>query len=292
MPVINLQLPWKDGSIYQIGDTHEGTIAQSKSKIQEALYIIKNDKKSLWVHTGDAAESIMVDDPRYEQDQHTTPTADRQVESVVETFMPIAKNLLLMNMGNHEKKIRSMNMTFAICKGLGRINAYGSWTSIVNFSDKAGIQRWNALWTHGPNKKALNSTAGDAGQQIANTEAMLKKLLAPLHNAHYMGCGHFHKVVLRKPADMLYLTASGKHIDKAYTKQPDAGYIHPDLRWYGCNGGFLKQFLMGEDYPNDSLATIEPITYAETAGYAPVEMGLIKLNIRNYQLHSCEKVML
>ena len=233
MPVIHVQLPWKDGTIYQMGDTHEGTIAQSRHTIEKAIQIIKDDKKCLWVHTGDAAESIMVDDPRYEHDQHTTPTADRQVESVIDTFHPIAKKLLCLNMGNHEKKIRDINMTFAICKGLGRIDAYGAWTAIVNFHDKAGRQTFNALWTHGPNKKSLTSTAGDAGQQIANTEAMLKKLLAPLHNAHYMGCGHFHKVVLRKPAESLYLTTSGKHVEKAYTKQPEGGYIHPDLRWYG-----------------------------------------------------------
>ena len=292
MPVINCSLPWKDGTIFQIGDTHEGTVAQARSKIDEAIYIIKHEKKSLWVHTGDAAESIMVDDPRYSQDQHERPTTDIQEEAVIETFLPIAKQLLVFNIGNHELKIRSRNMIFAICRGLKRVDAYGAWTAIVNFHDKAGQQVWNAFWFHGPNKKSLNSTAGDAGQQIANIEAMLKKHLAPLHNAHYMGCGHFHKLVLRKPSEVLYLTTEDKHLDKEYTKQPESGYIHPDLRWYGCNGGFLKQYLMGEDYPNTDLKTLEPVTYAETAGYHPVEMGIIKLNIRNYRLRDCEKIRL
>lgn len=293
MPVINCSLPWKDGTIYQMGDSHEGTVAQSKSTLDRAIDIIKQDKKSLWVHTGDAAESILVDDYRYEHNQHTMPVADRQVEAVIDTFRPISKQMILMNMGNHEQRIKAMNMTFAICKGLGKVGAYGSWTSIVNFHDKAGNRRWSGFWTHGPNKKSLNSTAGDAGQQKANTEAMLKKLLAPLHgSAVYMGCGHFHKVVLRAPIGQLYLTTKGGHVHKEYTKIPEAGWIHPDQRWYGCNGGFLRQYLMSEEYPNDSLATIEPISYSEMAGYSPVEFGMIKLNVRNYRLESCETIML
>jgi hypothetical protein len=292
MPVRNFQLPWKDGTIFQIGDSHLGTAAHLKNKHDEAIYLIKNEKKSLWVHTGDAAEAIMVDDPRYEHDQHTTPVADRQVDDIVATFTPIAKQLLAFCMGNHEKKVRAMNMTFAICKGLKRVDAYGAWTSIINFYDKSNQRQWTALWTHGPNRKALNSTAGDAGQQIANNEAMLKKMLAPLHNAHYAGCGHFHRLTLRQPAKQLYLTTEKNHLKEAYTQPPIAGFIHPDLRWFGCNGAFLKLYAMCEEYQNDSLANIEPITYAEQAGYAPVEVGLIKLNIRNYRLESCEKILL
>lgn len=295
MPVINKVPPWKDFTCYQLGDTHIGTIAHSQEKLKEAIYIIKNEKKSLWIHTGDAAETIMVDDPRYEQDQHTTPTADRQVDEVIETFHPIRKQLLAFLYGNHELRLKkNLNMIYAVCKGLERLDAYGGWTSIVNFHDKAGHAKWTGFWTHGPLKArgGLGSSAGDAGQKKANTEASLKKMLAPLHNAHYMGAGHFHKLVLREPVRELYLTTKGKNIKQEYTGVSASGYIHPDQRWYGCNGGFLKQYLMGENYPNDSLATMEPMTYSEIAGYPPVEMGLIQINVRDYMIHSCEKVVL
>lgn len=292
MPIRTIDLPFKNGTIYQIGDSHEGTQSQARQKLQDVIYMIKNER-ALWIHTGDAAESILVDDYRYDPMIHHGDPADLQVENIIEMFSPIKKSLVCLLMGNHERKIRSMNMTWAICKGLDRKDAYGSWTSILRFRDKSGIIRWTGFWTHGFNKGTLISKAGDAGQQKANTEAMLKKMLSPMHSAHYMGCGHYHKVVLRKPVEQLYLTTKEDGtLHKGYTRQPESGYIHPDLRWYGCNGGFIKQFMMGDNYSNESLSTIEPITYSEMAGYPPVDMGVIKLNIRNYMLHSCEVVMI
>lgn len=293
MPVTVVSLPWKDGSIFHLGDSHDGTKSQARKKVQEAIYIVKSEKKSLWVHTGDAAESIMVDDPRYEWDQHTMPVADRQVDSVVETFYPIRKQLLKFLMGNHEWRVRSVNMLWGYCKGLGRIDAYGAWTSMLTFADKGGLHRWKGLWTHGPQRRAsIISGAGDAGQQVANEQASLKKILAPLGNAHYMGCGHFHKLILRPPARTLYLDTDKSAVHRKYTAPPEDGYVHPDFRWYGCNGGFLKSLNMSEEYPNTSKDTVEPISYAERAGYPPVEMGMVKLNIRDYKLHSCEVVTL
>ncbi len=293
MPVINIKLPFKNGSIIQMGDSHFGTIAQVKRKLDEAVRIIKDERNCLWVNTGDNAESIIVDDPRYESDQHSAPTIDRQIEDVIQTFKPIAKKLICMNVGNHELTLmRTLNVTYAILKGMDRVDAYGAWTSIVNFHDNEGRKKWTGFWTHGTSKHSLGSTAGDAGQQKANTEAKLKKILSPLHSANYMGCGHYHKVVLRPPAKSLYLTADDNGISAKYTDQPKEGYIHPDLRWYGCNGGFLKQYLMSKEYPNDSLGSLEPITYSERAGYPPVEMGIIKLNIKNYMLDLCETIML
>jgi hypothetical protein len=292
MPVMNYYMPKKDFSIYQMGDGHDGTIAQSRHTLKEAIYIVKDDTDSKVVFTGDAAECITVDDPRYAHDQHKKPLMTQQVKSIGEDYSPIAPNVIAWLMGNHEKTIRGDNMTWRICEELKRIDMYGAWTTIINFRDSAGLIRWTGFWYHGPRRKSLTSTAGDAKQQKSNLEAALKKILASLHNAHYMGCGHFHKVILRSPIDQLYLATEEKHLKKQYTIPPESGFIHPDLRWYGCNGGFLKQYCMGEEFPNDSIDTLEPITYAEEAGYAPVEMGMIKLNIRDYKLHSCEPVML
>lgn len=176
---------------------------------------------------------------------------------------------------------------------VGRTNAYGAWTSIVNFYDKNEQNKWPALWTHGKRRASLASYAGDAGQQKANTEAKLKKILAPIHSTLYMGCGHYHRVVLRPPTKLLYLTSKGRELVSKYTHPCNIdGWYHPDQRWYGASGGFMRQFLMGDEFPNDSLETLEPISYSEREVYEPTEMGIIALNIGNYGLDYCETIML
>lgn len=290
MPVFDYYMTRKSFRIYQLGDVHDGTIAMARHVLKKGIQIIKDDRTSKAVFTGDATECITVDDPRYEHNQHKNPIITQQIDSIVENFECISKRFIAWLTGNHEITIRGDNVAWRICKELNV--PYGAWTTIINFRDTAGNIKWVGFWFHGPRRKTLTSTAGDAKQQQANLEAALKKILAPLHNAHYQGCGHFHKLILRTPATPLYLGTEGKHLKKHYTTQPSSGFIHPDLRFYGCNGGFLRQFCMDEEYDNKTLATVEPITYSEIAGYAPVEMGMIQLNIENYMLKSCEIVPL
>lgn len=294
MPVINVRLPFKNGRIWQIGDTHEGTEAQMRSKIDEAVRMIKEDN-GLWAHTGDAIEGICVDHPYYESTQHKNPTIDIQVDEVVKTFKPIAKKLISMNVGNHEDMTsRQGNATFSILQKLDKIPAYGAWTSIINFYNNLGEKTFEAFFTHGFTKKSLTSEAGDAGQRRANTEAKLKKMLSPLYGtAIYQGLGHYHSLVLRNPTPEIYLTTEDDKLKDGYTTAAPNGFIHPDDRFYGCNGGWSKNHLMDKDkYPNTNLKNLEPIVYSEKWGCKPVEIGMIRLNIRNWKLHSCDKIIL
>lgn len=90
--------------------------------------------------------------------------------------------------------------------------------------------------------------------------------------------GHYHKLIVARPMSDLYLTDDGKDIHQSYTAPSPEGYVHPDLRYYGCSGAFFKQYEVGYN------------SYAEIAGYKPSEMGYLVLKVRDGSLASVEKV--
>jgi hypothetical protein len=92
---------------------------------------------------------------------------------------------------------------------------------------------------------------------------------------------HVHKIIVCRPEAELYLTDDGKKIKQAYTGWgQNEPYIHPDARWYGCAGSFMR--LYGENTSG----------YAEIAEYDPMELGFIVLKIRRKKIVDLEPVYL
>jgi hypothetical protein len=93
--------------------------------------------------------------------------------------------------------------------------------------------------------------------------------------------GHSHKLIVCPPRSELYMTDNSKKIQQHYTMyQQNAEYIHPDFRFYGNTGSFLRLF--GEGISG----------YAEKAEYDPTELGYLVLVCRDKKIVSLDKVVI
>jgi hypothetical protein len=260
----------KDCNIYQLGDFHIGTIFHHSKGLQKALDTIENDKDAKVVIVGDLCESIAVDDPRYDSDTNTDPIPFHQAEDIIEILRPIKNKIIAILKGNHEARLNKyLNISQYIAKQLA--TNYGTWTVKIKFVDNKDNEQFKGYFCHGDIRRSImQSNAGDPIQRQANEKAMLKRMMfAKAGDCHYMGCGHYHKLIVVPPTQELYLTDNGKEIHQEYTVHPGMGYVHPDLRWYGCSAAFYKQFIVGHD------------SYSEMAGYRPTELGYLILRNEN-----------
>ena len=84
-----------------------------------------------------------------------------------------------------------------------------------------------------------------------------------------------------KPESELYLYDAKGHIKQGYTGwgQTDQ-FIHPDARWYGCSGSFLRLF--GKDISG----------YAEIFEMDPTEIGFLILKVRDKKIVALEPYIL
>ena len=273
MQLLSLSIP-KDTNLYQIGDLHIGTKFHYERGLERTIKDIKKDKHAKVILMGDLCESIAVDDPRYDSDTNTQPVPFKQAEDIIRLLAPIKDKIISILDGNHELKIkRIINMSAYVAKELEA--QYGTWTLKLNLKGM-----FKCLFAHGDLRRwSLRSTSPDPDQKEANEKAMLRRWLSPkAADCLYMGFAHYHKLIVVEPKKSLYLTDDGKSIHQHYTAIADHQYIHKDLRWYGCSGAFFKQYEVGYN------------SYAEIAGYEPVELGYLVLRIRNGQLTAVEAV--
>jgi hypothetical protein len=260
----------KDCNIYQVGDLHIGTIFHHSRGLQKTLDTIEKDKTAKVILMGDLCESLSVDDPYYDSDTNTEPVPFKQAKEIIRILQPIKKKIIAVLKGNHELRvIRYLNMSEYIASELG--TQYGTWTSKVNFVDNKGNEIFKGLFCHGDQRRAtIRSNSPDPIKREANEKAMLKDILYPkAGDCLYMGCGHYHRLIVVPPSQELYLTDDGKEIHQHYTEHPGKGRIHPNLRWYGLSGAFYKQYILGHD------------SYSEIAGYKPTELGYLLLRVEN-----------
>jgi len=89
--------------------------------------------------------------------------------------------------------------------------------------------------------------------------------------------GNTHKLLVSKPEVDLFLYDDGKQIKQGYTSSgQNEQYIHPDARWYGNSGSFLKLFGKGVS------------GYAEIFELDPVELGFLVLKVRQKRIVSLD----
>ena len=96
--------------------------------------------------------------------------------------------------------------------------------------------------------------------------------------------GHTHRLLVYEPVDEMFLRDRAGQREARYTSSigtimHDIGYIPPTQRWYANTGGFLKL------YSREAMSG-----YAEIGMYPPIEVGFIKVRVRNGKLLSVEKI--
>lgn len=287
MEVVNWSLP-KSGntSIWIAGDFHYGALTCSRSSIRQMIASIGKDDVLLLL--GDLIEAITPADKRWKttsvawQDKLFTP--EEQAKAIVRDLLSLKGRIPVVLAGNHEWQLMNVvNFPEVIAEGLG--STYGGAACVVHFNYQGHpVFKFHLLhggWTP-------NSNAKDVVQADANMRATLKMKLQDQVGdciAHF--CGHGHRLLLQPPTAhrQLYITTSktGK-INQNYKVSPpqNASYLHPDTRWFGMCGSFLKLYA-----PPGSKS----IGYAEMRGYRPTEIGCLKATIKGGQLTHIEKVV-
>ena len=269
------------------GDSHEGNIAKHDKGVEKIKEWILAKRNRYWVHMGDECDSITTDDKRYAFDpKQRDPIPLQQSRNVVKELRPIAGRGIVMLNGNHNQKLaRFGNLTRDIvCEGLKV--PYGTWSCkvrLVTSDGDGGVRQVCKMFlTHGIGG-TIKSNAKDEEQRRANMKAALKrKLVKKAADCLIMAMGHTHLLLRVPPANRLLVVDDGEEIQQKYLGQGDgaAPYIEPDCRWYANTGSLVKLYQM------------ESETYAERAGYDPIELGYIVVDIKGGVVQDLKKVRL
>ena len=278
MKLLTKNLP-DDHNIFHFGDLHNGSALSSIKGWNKFIEVINSPydgcSNNYGIEGGDDIEAIMVDDKRFSPDNLKQPLPLAQIEQAIKIRQPIKDKLLFKLMGNHERKLwRFGDITEKICQDLGV--DYGTYTAKITIKDKNGKLMYKIYETHG--FKNITSTADDPKRRKVTMQLILKRHLKfKAGDCAVMVKHHTHKLIVCKPESDLYLTDNGQNIQQNYTSWgQNVDYIHPDARWYGSAGSFLK--LHGKDMSG----------YAEIMEYDPVELGFLVLKVRDRKIVGLE----
>lgn len=254
------------------GDDQEGNVAKARDKYEECIDYVCSGKNRYGAHMGDACDAFWVSDPRYDP-LTTLKTPLDQKNEAIKQLKPLAKTGRLLNIlkGNHEKALESKagDLNKEICTELQKVSGgqypiIGTYTSKLEFQDTKSRPMCKVYLTHG--RKTITSVSPDPHRRKAYMQFRLKRLLENMAgDCILMARGHSHIVLVTPPLPTLYIASSGGKLKQHYTR-PGSGtqYIHPDHRWYGCTGSFLKSQMP------DGIET-----YSEVAEYEPIELGYL-----------------
>jgi predicted phosphodiesterase len=282
MQLISDELP-DSHKIYLLGDTHEGSKLQDSVGFQQVIAEIKKDKNAFFVHMGDLAEAIMIDDSRYDKETiaEGKDVPLLQYRAVRDKLKPVKDKILAILMGNHDwKHIRKVGNLVKdyVCAELEV--AYGTYTCKLLINDSKGNLMYKMFLTHGFG--ALNSNADDPVRQLSNMQLALKrKLRDKSADCAIMAMGHNHKLLIVDPLPTLYLIDEDNDIKQDYRGGvQSARYIHPDHRWYCATGSFFKLYELGMS------------GYGEVFGCDPHELGCCVVHVEDKKIVRIEKRLL
>ena len=274
MKLITKQLP-ANHNLFHFGDLHDGSILSFGAGWNALIKLMTSEydgcSNNYGADGGDMIEAITVDDPRFGPEKLKEPLPLEQANEAVRKREPIKDILLYILKGNHERGLwRFGDITADVCRRLGV--EYGTYTTKLTVEDSKGRLMYKVFDTHG--YRSITSTADDPVRRRTNLELILKRQLKrKAGDCAIMIKHHVHKLIVCKPEGDLYLTDDGKKIKQNYTSWgQDEKYIHPDARWYGCAGSFLRLY-------GDGMSG-----YAEIAEYDPMELGFLVLKVRNKRI--------
>lgn len=271
-------------NLFFFGCKHDGSALSSDKAWDKMVDMMCSEyegcSNNYGIDMGDAVEAITVDDKRFDPEILTRGGEKLPLQQMMmakKRREPIKDKLLIMHFGNHEFTLMSVgNITATICEDLG-VN-YGTFSSKMIVKDSRDNTMYRTYQTHG--RKSINSTADDPKRRQTNLELTLKRHLKfKAADCVLQIKGHTHKLLVCKPASELYLYDDGEKIKQAHTSWgQNEEWIHPDARWYGNSGAFLKLF-------GDGMSG-----YAERAEYDPIEMGWLIAIIRDKKIMELRRV--
>ena len=282
MKLLTEMLPG-DHNYFLAGDPHYGSKLFFRKGFDEFVNKVHSEYEGCSNNYvglgGDYIEAIMIDDKRADVQKMAEPFIISQIEEVTELIRPLGERLLYMLDGNHElKHWRMGNITQKIAKDIG--TQYGTVTTKMTIQSVKGNLMYKVWDTHG--RKGINSSADDPIRRGTNEQLILKRQLRRKSgDCAAMIKHHTHKLFVSPPTSELYLTDDGRKLQQNYTEQDQkAKYIHPDMRWYGNAGSFMK--LYEDGYSG----------YAEIAEYDPVQLGFLVLIVRGGKIVQLKKHLL
>ncbi len=281
MKLITKTVP-NDFNVFHFGDLHDGSVLSSRRSWDKLCNMMLSEydgcANNFGIDGGDPFEAIMVDDKRYSPEKLKDPKTGKsdplplaQLKEAIKLREPIKHLMWTMLDSNHLRTLwRFGALTQEICEQLGI--DYGTYTAKITIQDSREKLIFKIYETHG--FKGITSTADDPIRREANMQLILKRHLKnKAADCAVMVKHHAHKLIVCKPRSELYLVDDGKKIKQQYTSWgQNESYIHPDARWYGCAGSFLK--LYGENISG----------YAEIMEYDPTELGFLVLIVRNKKI--------
>lgn len=278
MKLITKQLP-NSHNLFFFGDQHKGATLSSGKGWNVFLNAINSPydgcPSNYGADGGDCIEAITVDDKRSDARKMKEPLPRHQERLAKQDREPIKDILLYVLQGNHDFILwRFGDLVGEMCTDLGV--DYGTYSVKLTITDKNGGLMYKVFDTHG--RWTFNSAADDPLRREANMKLSLKRRLKnKFADCAVMITHHAHKLLVTEPTRELYLFDDGKKIKQNYTGYPqNAEYIHPDARWYGCAGSFLRLWEDGSS------------GYGERAGYDPTELGFLVLKVRNKKIVSLD----
>ena len=277
MELLTKELP-KNANIFIGGDTHEGTLLKYHKGIKELKYLVNHQKNNYFIHMGDVAEAITVDDKRYQAEiQDSAKSVPLlQYQNAKAELDEIKKKTLVILIGNHDWKLLNYGnfVRDIICRELNI--SYGTYTCVLTLVDASKHKMIRLFLTHGSG--TLRSTADDPQERIhIMRRALRRKLQLKAGDCEVMIQGHSHRLVVTPPTTEMFLNQQEDELKHYYTHlEKNGNFIPRNLRWYGCSGSFLKIYEKGLS------------SYAELMGLDPTELGCLLLKIRDGKVLSLE----
>jgi hypothetical protein len=261
------------------GDNQHGNIAEAEDKYLDCIRYITENENVYGVHMGDICDAFWVDDKRYCPETCKSPPLE-QMKHQIEVLTPVVqtKRLLTILEGNHEHALQNKvgNFTNTLCEWLRLASGCqypiaGSFTHKLELLTEKGSPMFKVFCTHG--KKSIRSISPDPHRRIGYLRHTLQRHLEHMAgDCIVMVKAHVHIVLVAPPVPTLYLTTERGKIKQHYTRAglgKTAEYIPPEQRWYGCSGSFLRSQVIGVN------------TYSELAEYNPLEIGYLKLIVKD-----------
>lgn len=281
MQIIKVTLPM-DHKIAVLSCSHHGAMGRDGGAYLEAINQIK-EKNFYAIHLGDFVDGIVLHDRRYSREEDTGTTVLGQYDEAEAQLRPIADQLLVGLMGNHDHTLLPYgNGVERLCKNLGV--SYGTASCVIVVLDKKEKIQYKIFATHGYG--SIRTNADDPVRRKANLRLSLKrKLKDKMSDCLVMCMGHTHRLLVTPPTEWLKLYTDvnripGKQIRSSYSAPDSEQFIHPDNRWYINAGSFYRLYSYGIS------------TYAERAGYDPLDVGYALIEVREGKVINVKEVVL
>ena len=245
--------------IIGLGDIHLGNVGCDKKHLQEIIDYIKGKKNCYWLGMGDMVETINVNDKRFDP-KSIDPSyriadlddlSTKQFADICKMLRPIKDKCIGLLTGNHEETSRLhyyRDVTLDLCRELN--TQYLSYDAFIRLKFKRNSRPSGGLIY------TIYATHGFGGSRRNGPKVSRLEDLAAAFDADIIMVGHEHKKIIAPPITKL--------------RCPHEGALRLESRKQLAimTGSFLKGYIPGA------------ITYVEKKGYAPADLGVVKIMIK------------